>query len=75
LNIGSGSGGQPLRMAGGGRGRLLANLVGCGSIGVTSSSVPAEDAADDHDGIAEEYGNGSQMVRYSFHQSIVALLD
>jgi hypothetical protein len=77
LNIGSRSDGQPLGMAGGGRGRLLANLVGCGSTGVTSSSLPTEDAGG-RNGIAED-DNGSQMVRYSFaniaNVSVVALLD
>jgi hypothetical protein len=65
-------------MAGGGRGRLLANLVGCGSTGVTSSSLPTEDVGS-RNGIAEEDDNGSQMVRYSFaniaNVSVVALLD
>jgi hypothetical protein len=62
LNIGSRSGRQPLGMVGEGRGRSLANLARRGSTGVTSSSLPADDAGG-HDGITEEDENGSQMVR------------
>jgi hypothetical protein len=65
MNIGLGSGGQPLGMAGGGHGRSVANLGGRGSTEVVSSSLPVEDAGG-HDGIAEEDENGSYMVRYNF---------
>jgi hypothetical protein len=45
-------------MAGGGRGRSLANLAGRGSTRVVSSSLPTDDAGG-HDGITEEDDNGS----------------